>query len=113
MFLVGPLSGAPAESRDPEPWQIRGGKFVAGWAGCRARPAETGEGGGGDVLQGCQARCLLGTLASRRVAGTGREDPQPHTNPSQLWFAVKRAVYAELRGEAESKKVPGGWRSEP
>ena len=39
-------------------------------------------------------------------SGTGREDPQPDTNPSQLWFAVKRAFYAEPRGEAESKKAP-------
>ena len=33
------------------------------------------------------------------------EDPQPDTNPSQLWLAVKRTSYAELRGEAESKKA--------
>ena len=50
-----------------------------------------------------EAKCLLGTLASRRAAGTGREDPQPDSNPSQLRFAVKPA---ELRGEAESKKAP-------
>ena len=58
-------------------------------------------------MTGCEGtNCLLGTLPSRRAAGTGREDPQPDTNPFQLWFAVKTAFYAELRGEAESKKAP-------
>ena len=33
---------------------------------------------------------MLETLASRRGAGTGCEDPQPDTNPSQLWFAPPR-----------------------
>ena len=62
-----------------------------------------------------EAKCLLGTLASRRAAGTGREDPQPDSNPSQLRFAVKRAFSAELRGETESKKAPleGGWGVNP
>ena len=32
------------------------------------------------------AGCFLETLASRRTAGC--EEPQPDTNPSQLWFAV-------------------------
>ena len=35
------------------------------------------------------AKCLLETLSSRREAGAGREDLQPHTNPSQLWLALK------------------------
>ena len=43
-----------------------------------------------------KAKCLLGTLASRQAAGTGREDPQPDSNPFQL------------RGEAESKKALRG-----
>ena len=58
--------------------------------------------------------CLL--LAFRRAAGTGREDPQPDTNPSQLCFAVKFGrLYSELRKEAESKKAPleGGLGGEP
>ena len=50
--------------------------------------------------------CLLEAFASRPTTGTGREDPQSHTILSQLWFAVKRAFYAELRGEAASKKAP-------
>ena len=29
---------------------------------------------------------LLGTLASRRAAGTAREEPQPDSNPSQFWL---------------------------
>ena len=47
--------------------------------------------------------------------GTGREDPQPDSNPFQLRFAVKRTFCAELRGEAESKKAPleGGWGVNP
>ena len=32
------------------------------------------------------SKCLLGTLVSRRAAGTGREDPQPDKNPSQSWL---------------------------
>ena len=53
------------------------------------------------------AGCLLETLASRRAAGTGREEPQPDTNPSQLWLAVKCGrSFVELRREAESTKAP-------
>ena len=56
------------------------------------------------------AKCLLGTLASRlafrRAAGTGREDSQPDSIPSQLLLAVKCTFSAELRGEAKSKKAP-------
>ena len=50
------------------------------------------------------------------VGGTGREDPQPDTNPFQLWFAVKCGrLCVELRREAESKKTPldGGLGGEP
>ena len=47
-----------------------------------------------------EAKCLSGTLASRRAAGTGREDPQPDSNPFQLRVAVKHTFSAELRGEA-------------
>ena len=57
-----------------------------------------------DTVRG--ASCFLGTVGSRRAAGTGRVDPQPDTNPSQLWFAVKRAFRQELQGEAKSKKAP-------
>ena len=62
-----------------------------------------------------EAKCLLGTLASRRAGGTGREDPQPDSTPSQLRFAVKRTFSAELRGEAKSEKAPlkGGLGGEP
>ena len=56
-----------------------------------------------------EAKCLLGTLVSRRAAGTGREDPRPDSNPFQLRLAVKRTFSAELRGEAESKKPPLDW----
>ena len=54
-------------------------------------------------------------LAFRRAAGTGREDPQPDTNPSQLCFAVFGRLFFELRKEAESKKAPleGGLGGEP
>ena len=43
---------------------------------------------------------FVGNPSFRRAAGTGREDPQPDSNPSQLRFAVKRTFSAELRGEA-------------
>ena len=50
-----------------------------------------------------EAKCLLGALASRRATGTGREDPQPDSNPFQLRFYSETA---KLQGEAESKKAP-------
>ena len=54
-----------------------------------------------------EAGCLLETLASRRAAGTGYEDPQPDTNPPQLWFAmICGRLYVEQRREAESKNTP-------
>ena len=52
-----------------------------------------------------EAKCLLGTFVCRGAAGTGREDPQPDSNPFQLRFAVKR-TFSALPGEAESKKAP-------
>ena len=43
-------------------------------------------------------------------SSSGRHRPRKpttqHTNPSQLWFAVKRAFYAKLPREAKSKKAP-------
>ena len=62
-----------------------------------------------------EAKCLLGALASCRAAGTGREDPQPDSNPFQLRFIVKSTFSAELRREAKSKKAPleGGWGVNP
>ena len=49
--------------------------------------------------------CLLETYAFRRAAGTGREDPQPDTNPSQLWPAVTCGrLCVELRKEAEGSE---------
>ena len=58
--------------------------------------------------------CLLETCFSSS-GGTGRKDPQPDTNPSQLCFAVFGRLYIELRKEAESKKAPleGGLGGEP
>ena len=48
------------------------------------------------------------THAFRRAAGTGREDPQPDTNPSQHFLVVNVV-------EAESKEAPleGGLGGEP
>eukprot|EP00439_Symbiodinium_sp_Y106_P033891 s3716_g4.t1 len=40
------------------------------------------------VSTGREHRVVCWLLAFRRAAGTGREDPQPDTNPSQLCFAV-------------------------
>ena len=62
------------------------------------------------------AGCLLETLAFRRAAGTGCEDPQPDTNPSQLWFVVLCGrLCVGLRMEAERKNAPleGGLGDEP
>ena len=66
-----------------------------------------------DVPHGARPReagCLLETLASCRAAGTGREDPQPDTNPSQLWLAVKcgRSV-RPAKGSREQKSGCGRW----
>ena len=68
------------------------------------------------ALTGREGQVVCWKLAFRRAAGTGREDPQPDTNPSQLCFAVKFGrLYIELRKEAESKKAPleGGLGGEP
>ena len=59
---------------------------------------------------------MLETLSSRRAAGTGREDPQPYTNPSQHCFVVQCGVLCvEQQKEAESKKtlLEGGLGGEP
>ena len=53
-----------------------------------------------------EARCLLGTLVSRRAAGTGREDPQPDNNPFQLRFCCDTHILCRVRREAESEKAP-------
>ena len=55
------------------------------------------------------------THAFRRAAGTGREDPQPDTNPSQQCLVVQLSVEQRKRKEAESKKAPleGGLGGEP
>ena len=59
------------------------------------------------VSTGREHRVVCWLLAFRRAAGTGREDPQPDTNPSQLCFAVTFGrLYIELRKAAESKKAP-------
>ena len=51
--------------------------------------------------------CWLEAKASRRAAGTGSEDPQPDTKPSQPWFATKCGrFYIELGRGAESQKAP-------
>ena len=66
--------------------------------------------------QGARGELLVGNPC---FSSSGRhrpaQAPQPDTNPSQLRFAVKRALYAELRGEAESKKasLEGGLGGEP
>ena len=58
------------------------------------------------TLTGCEGKLFVGNLAYRRAAGAGREDPQPDTNPSQLWFVVKFGrLCVELRREAKSKKA--------
>ena len=47
------------------------------------------------------------THAFSRAAGTGREDPQPDANPSQLCLVVQcGCLCVEQRKEAKSKKVP-------
>ena len=46
------------------------------------------------------------------AAGTGREDPQPDTNPSQQCLVVQcGCLCVEQRKEAKSKKTPleGVW----
>ena len=61
---------------------------------------------------GCH--CLSETLASRRAAGTGREDPQPHTNPFQLWFAMTCGrLCVEQRRESRKKEMRGIWGVNP
>ena len=51
-----------------------------------------------------ERRVFVGT---RRAAGTGREDPQHHTNPSQPWFDVN--VYlSNCEGKQGARKPPLG-----
>ena len=60
--------------------------------------------------------CLLETLACRRVAGTGREDPQPDTSPSQLRFAVNLGAYisnCERKQRARKPPLRGVWGVNP
>ena len=50
------------------------------------------------------------------AAGTGREDPQPDTNPSQQCLVVQcGCLCVEQRKEAKSKNTPleGGLGGEP
>ena len=70
------MTSLPSVQMDPKPLDTFG--------------SDLGGLGGGAPLQ--DVGCLLETLASRRAAGTGHEDPQPDINASQLWFAVKRGV---------------------
>ena len=64
------------------------------------------------------AGCLMETHAFHRAARTGREDPQPDTNPSQQCLVVQCAclsVEQRKRKEAESKKaaLEGVWGVNP
>ena len=68
------------------------------------------------LLSRSEGQVVCWKLAFRRAAVTGRENPQPDTNPSQFCFAVKFGrLYIELRKEAKSKKAPleGGLGGEP
>ena len=58
--------------------------------------------------QGANGRSVCWkTLSSRRAAGTGREDLQPHTNPSQLWFALKCGhLMQSCEGKQRARKPP-------
>ena len=59
------------------------------------------------------ADCLLETAAFRRAAGTGREDPQPDTSASQLWFAVQcGCLCVEMHG-SEKAPLTGVWGVSP
>ena len=62
------------------------------------------------------AGCLMANHAFRRVAGTGREDPQPDANPSRQCLVVQCGCFCVgQRKEAKSKKTPleGGLGGEP
>ena len=61
---------------------------------------------------GARGGLFVGNSCFSPSRASSREDIQPETNPSQLRFAVKRSLYAELRREAKSKKAPleGGFR---
>ena len=68
------------------------------------------------ALTGCQGGLFVGNPCFSSSGRTGRQDPQPDTNPSQLWLAVKCGrLCVEPRKEAESQKAPleGGLGGEP
>ena len=52
-------------------------------------------------------------LASRRAAGTGHEDPQPDTDPSQLWFAVKYGRLCVKLSKEKEGPSGGGFGGNP
>ena len=80
---------------EKEAWQ---GKAAGGGGRGRGAKAQTGAGEG-----------QLETLSSRRAAGTGREDLQPHTNPSQLWFVLKCDHFMQsCDGKQIARKPPLG-----
>ena len=56
------------------------------------------------------ANCLLEALASRGAARTGREAPQPNTNPFQPCFARKCGhVMQNFEGKQRARKPPLRW----
>ena len=53
-----------------------------------------------------EAKCLLGALASRRAAGTGREDPQPNSNPLAPFCCETHIFCRAARGSREQESPP-------
>ena len=62
------------------------------------------------------AGCLMETHAFHRAAGTGREDPQPDTNPSQQCLVVQLSVEvsnSERKQRARKPPLRGVWGVNP
>ena len=127
-FVFGGSGGIPPGGSGAPSWQNPGSRGLPGGSEGATPPIFTKSGQNthfwsrGDTAKLSsnpyrvrEAKCLLGTLASRRAAGAGREDPQPDGNPFQLRFCCQTHFSAELRGEAEGKKAPleGGLGGEP
>ena len=66
-------------------------------------------------LRGATDGLFVGNPYFSSSGRTGREDPQPDTNPSQMWLAVKSVSVSNCEGKQKARKLPlrGVWGVNP
>ena len=66
-------------------------------------------------LRGATDGLFVGNPYFSSSGRTGREDPQPDTNPSQMWLAVKSLSVSNCEGKQKARKLPlrGVWGVNP